>query len=86
MAIEFGAENPIKEDELQSVINCQALDETFFLLAGWPSSRASPKAPYWCEGDEISLLLLAVRITSGLDRDAGSHSIASQSLGISHFP
>lgn len=60
VAIKFGAENPIKEKELQSVINCQAFDKTFFLLAGRSSSRASRKAPYWCEGDEISLLPLAV--------------------------
>lgn len=86
MAIEFGTENPIKEKTLQSVINCQALDKTFFLLAGRSSSRASLNAPYWCDGDEISLLLLAVRITSGLDRDADSHSIAGHRLGLSHFP
>lgn len=86
MAIEFGTENPIKEKTLQSVINCQALDKTFFLLAGRSSSRASLNAPYWCKGDEISLLLLAVWITSGLDRDADSHSIAGHRLGLSHFP
>lgn len=33
VAIEFGAENPIKEKELQSVINCQALDKTLFPLS-----------------------------------------------------
>lgn len=86
MAIEFGTENPIKEKTLQSVINWQALDKTFFLLAGRSSSRASLNAPYWCEGDEISLLLLAVWITSGLDRDTDSHSIAGHRLGLSHFP
>lgn len=86
MAIEFGTENPIKEKEWQSVINCQALDKTFFLLAGRSSSRASLNAPYWCEGDEISFPLLAVWITSGLDRDTDSHSIAGHRLGISHFP
>lgn len=60
VAIKLGAENPIKEKELQSIINCQVLDKTRLPLSGWSSPRASLKAPYWCEGDEISLLLLAV--------------------------
>lgn len=35
VAIKFGAENPIKEKELQSVINCQAFDKTLLPLS-WP--------------------------------------------------
>lgn len=33
VAVEFGADNPIKEKELHSVINCQALDKTFLALS-----------------------------------------------------
>jgi hypothetical protein len=39
VAIKFREENPIKEKELQSIINCQALDKTLLPLSWLVKSK-----------------------------------------------